>query len=262
MTLEPRRLVAVAISPLSYLGGTAPSAIEVVQNLRFTRADGSPICGEARARMSADRATVSLSMRESGISRKAVEIWKLTDRPAPGRGEERPASRNGFVPVALQRPQDLEEKGSFDLVFDLTQAGTMSGSIDVSDLRRLGFDVPSACQAIVEGIAWAPAAPARPVGQSLEAPQYPLARAARRSAAGEDRPRRRQRVTRQSKLHTGSFATRAELTARIWALRRQQMFPNLAAIARECGTTPDVVRVVVEKQEGLEGYMQTGSLMG
>jgi hypothetical protein len=40
------------------------------------------------------------------------------------------------------------------------------------------------------------------------------------------------------------------------------MFPNLAAIARVCETSPEVVRSVVEKREGLEGYLQTGCLLG
>ena len=68
----------------------------------------------------------------------------------------------------------------------------------------------------------------------------------------------------RSKRHslTGAFGTREELTARIWALRRQQVFPNMAAIARQCETTPDVVKAVIEKKEGLRDYLQTGCPLG
>lgn len=263
MTSEPRRLLAVAISPLSYLGGAPPSAIEVVHNLRFTRNDGSAWRGEAKLRLSGDRSTLALSMRDSAIGRRAVEIWRLTDRlAADSRGEAVLASRGGFIVVILQRLQDAEEKGSLDLVFDLSQAATMSGCIDVGDLRRLGFNVADARQSHVEGMALGSAASDRSERMSPDVQQSPPAAPRRRSPAESGARRHPRRVAAKTRLQTGAFSTRRELTARIWALRRQQMFPNLAAIARECETTPDVVRVVIEKQEGLEGYLQTGCLLG
>jgi hypothetical protein len=223
-----------------------------VHNLSFTRSDGSAWCGRAQARLSRDRSALELSMRDSGVSRTAVEIWKLSDCPSPDRGgEERPTGPSGFVLVILQRLRDSEEEGTFKLAFDLSKAATMSGCIDVSDLRRLGFAVPSARQVHVENIALPLAAPDR----RTETRHYPAATPRRRY-------RRNQGSRRNTKLDTGCFATRAEFTARIWALQRQQMFPNFAAIARECGTTPDVVRAVIGKQEGLEGYLQTGCLLG
>lgn len=250
MTSEPRRLLAVAISPLSYLAGTAPSAVEVVHNLKLSRSGEGAWPGEAKLRLSGDRSTLALSMRDSGVDRRGVEIWKLTDRQS---------RRSGFIVVILQRLRDSSETGSLDLVFDLSQAATMSGCIDVADLRRLGFLVAGAEQARVEGIAFAPSAPLRPA----ESGQRPPARPRRRSANGESSARRRfQGAPRKTKLHTGCFATRSQLTARIWAFHRQQMFPNLAAIARICETTPEVVRAVVDKREGLEGYLQTGCLLG
>jgi hypothetical protein len=200
-------------------------------------------------------------MRNSGISRRSVEMWRLTDRDSAHRSlEPRRADGDGFVMVILQRLREASDEGSWSLDFDLSKAGTMSGCIDVADLRRLGFDVPDARQWVVEGMALAPVAPA---GPEQPVRQSPPARPRRRSSAGDGGVRRRvQGSVRKTKLHTGAFATRQELTARIWALHRQQVFPNLAAIARECAISAEVVRAVVEKQEGLETYLQTGCLLG
>jgi len=268
MTIMPQRLLAVAITPLSYMWKTAPSAIEVVHNLRFTRAGGGFLPGEARLRLSPAKSTLALSMRDSGVSRRAVEIWRLTDRLSADRsGDPRQPSGDGFVVVILQRLQDAGESGTLDLVFDLSQSATMGGCIDLADLRRLGFAAPGARATGLEGLSLAPAAPLKPVqgaaGPSPEFKEYRAGRGRGRPPANEGAARRRsQAAARECTLQTGAFATRRELTAQIWALRRQQVFPNLAAIARACETSPDVVRVVIREQEGLDGYLKTGCLMG
>ena len=64
------------------------------------------------------------------------------------------------------------------------------------------------------------------------------------------------------KLSTGRFATRVELTCHVWAMRRQQVFPNIEAIARACGTTMRVVKAIVASEEGLEEYLVRGCPTG
>ena len=66
-------------------------------------------------------------------------------------------------------------------------------------------------------------------------------------------PRRRSR---------GRFADRIELTCHVWAMRRQQVFPNLKLIAAACGVTTEVVKTIIESEEGLEYYLNTGCLSG
>jgi hypothetical protein len=75
-----------------------------------------------------------------------------------------------------------------------------------------------------------------------------------------DYPRRpRRRCTGRA---TGRFASRAELTAHVWAIRRQQLRPNLASIAEACGATVDVVRTILATEEGLADYLQRGLRIG
>ncbi|HEX9932983.1 MAG TPA: hypothetical protein VGB08_09100 [Allosphingosinicella sp.] len=75
-----------------------------------------------------------------------------------------------------------------------------------------------------------------------------------------DHPRRRRR--RCTGRATGRFATRGELTAHVWAIRRQQLRPNLASIAEACGATVDVVRAILAAEEGLADYLARGLRIG
>lgn len=61
---------------------------------------------------------------------------------------------------------------------------------------------------------------------------------------------------------TGRFATRGELTGHIWAIRRQQLYPNLTAIAQACSATIDVVRTILTSEEGLAEYQERGLPLG
>jgi hypothetical protein len=72
-------------------------------------------------------------------------------------------------------------------------------------------------------------------------------------------PLRRRRCTGRA---TGRFATRDELTAHVWAIRRQQLRPNLASIAEACGATVDVVRTILATEEGLADYLSRGLRIG
>jgi hypothetical protein len=58
----------------------------------------------------------------------------------------------------------------------------------------------------------------------------------------------------------GRFGSREELTCHVWAMRRQQVYPNLKAIGAACGVTTEVVKAIVETEEGLEAYLQKGCL--
>jgi hypothetical protein len=64
------------------------------------------------------------------------------------------------------------------------------------------------------------------------------------------------------KRSKGRFASRDELACHIWAMRRQQVFPNLKAIAASCGVTTEVVKLIIENEEGLGDYLQKGCLSG
>ena len=61
---------------------------------------------------------------------------------------------------------------------------------------------------------------------------------------------------------TGRFGSREELACHIWAMRRQQVFPNLKAIGIACGVTTEVVKTVIETEEGLEDYLRKGCPTG
>ena len=64
------------------------------------------------------------------------------------------------------------------------------------------------------------------------------------------------------RLATGRFATRADLTAHVWAMRRQQVFPNIKRIAHACGTTIGVVKEILDSGEGYERYLEQGCPIG
>jgi hypothetical protein len=61
---------------------------------------------------------------------------------------------------------------------------------------------------------------------------------------------------------TGRFATREQLTCHVWAIQRQQVYPNVRAIALACGATMDVVKSIIVNEEGLSSYLETGCLTG
>jgi hypothetical protein len=61
---------------------------------------------------------------------------------------------------------------------------------------------------------------------------------------------------------TGRFASRAELVGHVWAIRRQQLYPNLSAIAGACSASIDVVRTILNSEEGLGDYLERGLPLG
>jgi hypothetical protein len=60
----------------------------------------------------------------------------------------------------------------------------------------------------------------------------------------------------------GRFGSREALTRHVWAMRRQQVFPQFKAIAAACGVTAEVVKAILETEEGLQDYLQKGCLIG
>jgi coenzyme F420-reducing hydrogenase delta subunit len=69
-------------------------------------------------------------------------------------------------------------------------------------------------------------------------------------------------VRRRRRVATGRFATREELTCHVWAIQRQQVYPNVRAIALACGATMDVVKAIIVNEEGLDSYLEKGCLTG
>ena len=61
---------------------------------------------------------------------------------------------------------------------------------------------------------------------------------------------------------TGRFATRAELTANVWAIHRRQIYASLSGTAAACGTSIEVVRAIVQSEEGLDAYLDRGCPVG
>lgn len=66
----------------------------------------------------------------------------------------------------------------------------------------------------------------------------------------------------RSRRATGRFESRAELVGHVWAIRRQQLYANLSAIAAACGATIDVVRTILSSEEGLADYLERGLPIG
>lgn len=60
----------------------------------------------------------------------------------------------------------------------------------------------------------------------------------------------------------GRFGSREELACHVWAMQRQQVFPNVKAIAAACGVTAEAVKVIIESGEGLEDYLKKGCPTG
>jgi hypothetical protein len=61
---------------------------------------------------------------------------------------------------------------------------------------------------------------------------------------------------------TGRYATRAELTCNVWAIRRMQIYENVRSIADACGTSKNVVRLIIQTGEGLDDYLAEGCRLG
>jgi hypothetical protein len=69
-------------------------------------------------------------------------------------------------------------------------------------------------------------------------------------------------IRRKRRAATGRFATREELTCHVWSIQRQQVYPNVRAIALACGATMDVVKAIIVNEEGLADYIDKGCLTG
>lgn len=61
---------------------------------------------------------------------------------------------------------------------------------------------------------------------------------------------------------TGNFASRSDLTCHVWAMHRAQMYPNLTAIARACGTSVGAITTIIANGEGRNEYLASGCLAG
>jgi hypothetical protein len=68
--------------------------------------------------------------------------------------------------------------------------------------------------------------------------------------------------TRTRVPRTGCFASRHDLTAHVWAISRQQLFPNRRSIAEACGISLDSVDEILRSKEGLQDYLTHGCLSG
>ncbi|HEX8239495.1 MAG TPA: hypothetical protein VF574_07135 [Allosphingosinicella sp.] len=61
---------------------------------------------------------------------------------------------------------------------------------------------------------------------------------------------------------TGRFTSRADLTCHVWAMHRLQIYPNLTAIARACGTSVSAIATIIESGDGRDEYLARGCLAG
>ncbi len=61
---------------------------------------------------------------------------------------------------------------------------------------------------------------------------------------------------------TGHFPSRGDLTRHVWAMHRLQLYPNLTAIARACGTSVSAITAIVEKGDGRDEYLANGCPTG
>jgi hypothetical protein len=68
--------------------------------------------------------------------------------------------------------------------------------------------------------------------------------------------------TRTRVPRTGCFASRRDLTAHVWAISRQQLFPNRRSIAEACGISLESVDEILRSKEGLQDYLTHGCLSG
>ncbi|HEX8513456.1 MAG TPA: hypothetical protein VF688_10165 [Allosphingosinicella sp.] len=61
---------------------------------------------------------------------------------------------------------------------------------------------------------------------------------------------------------TGHFDSRRDLTGHVWAMHRLQMYPNLTAIARACGTSVGAIATIIASGGGREEYLRKGCPTG
>lgn len=61
---------------------------------------------------------------------------------------------------------------------------------------------------------------------------------------------------------TGYFTSRSDLTCHVWAMHRLQIYPNLTAIARACGTSVSAIVTIIENGDGRDEYLAKGCLAG
>ena len=69
-------------------------------------------------------------------------------------------------------------------------------------------------------------------------------------------------VRRTRRVSTGRFGSREQLTCHIWSIRRQQVYPNIRAIAEACGVSMEVVKSIIVAEEGLSVYLEKGCPTG
>ncbi len=67
---------------------------------------------------------------------------------------------------------------------------------------------------------------------------------------------------KRGRATTGRFATREELTCHVWSIYRQQVFPNIRSVAGACGVRMEVVKAIVQTEEGLNEYLASGCPTG
>jgi hypothetical protein len=68
--------------------------------------------------------------------------------------------------------------------------------------------------------------------------------------------------TSRSRGVTGHFDSRSDLTGHVWAMHRLQMYPNLTAIARACGTSVGAIATIIASGDGRDEYLQKGCPTG
>lgn len=61
---------------------------------------------------------------------------------------------------------------------------------------------------------------------------------------------------------TGHFVSRSDLTRHVWAMHRLQMYPNLSAIARACGTSVSAITTIIVNGDGRDEYLAGGCPTG
>ena len=67
---------------------------------------------------------------------------------------------------------------------------------------------------------------------------------------------------RARRASTGRFSSREQLTCHVWSIHRQQVYPNIRAIAEACGVSMEIVKTIVVTEEGLSVYLEKGCPTG
>ena len=69
-------------------------------------------------------------------------------------------------------------------------------------------------------------------------------------------------VRRTRRVSTGRFSSREQLTCHVWSIHRQQVYPNVRAIAEACGVSMEIVKTIIVTEEGLSVYLEKGCPTG